>query len=63
MASFVGDMTRYGQLLLSPKDRVNFIDNLFYSNYKLGSMKDRTQTIVEKTRVKINRKKINSHSG
>ena len=63
MDSFVGDMTKYGQLMLSPKDKASFIDNLFYSNYKMELMKHRTQTFTEKTRVKINRKKFKSHLG
>jgi len=63
MESFVGDITKYGQFMQSPKDKVSFIDNLFYSNYKLEVMKDRTQTVTDKMRAKINRKKFKSVSG
>ncbi len=60
MDSFIGDMTKYGKLLLSSKDRMNLIDDLFYINFKLEMLKDRTQTITEKTMRKFNRNKIKS---
>jgi len=62
MDEFSGEMTKYGQLMVSPKEKAAVIDQLFYSNFKLGMIKDRAQTFIEKNQGKFTSKKLKNGS-
>lgn len=62
MEEFSAQATKYGQLMLSPKNRANDIDRLFYSNYKLEILRERATTLAEKSsRIRVKRKKLKSN--
>lgn len=62
MDQFNCQMTKYSRLVVTPKDKVDIIDNLFFNSYRIGMMRDRVQSKAEKNRSKFNRKKFNSRS-